>query len=129
MSRRIALRAVPALVAASVVIAGGAAATVAVADTAHASAHAAAGTTINVTAVDYKFKLSASSAKPGSVTFKISNKGQTSHDFSIDHKTSKLIGPGQSTTLTVTLKAGSYPYLCTVPGHAALGMKGTFKVT
>ena len=25
-------------------------------------------------------------------------------------------------------KAGSYPYLCTVPGHAAAGMKGTFTV-
>jgi len=25
-------------------------------------------------------------------------------------------------------KAGSYPYLCTVPGHAAAGMKGVLRV-
>jgi uncharacterized cupredoxin-like copper-binding protein len=25
-------------------------------------------------------------------------------------------------------KAGTYPYLCTVPGHAAAGMKGVLRV-
>jgi uncharacterized cupredoxin-like copper-binding protein len=39
------------------------------------------------------------------------------------------VNPGGSATLTVTLKRGSYPYLCTVPGHAAQGMKGTFRVS
>jgi len=28
----------------------------------------------------------------------------------------------------VTLKRGKYTYVCTVPGHAALGMKGVFTV-
>ena len=40
----------------------------------------------------------------------------------------KLIQPGASETLKVTLKAGAYPYLCTVSGHAAAGMKGTLRV-
>jgi uncharacterized cupredoxin-like copper-binding protein len=32
--------------------------------------------------------------------------------------------------LKVTLsKKGSYEYLCTIPGHAANGMKGVLKVT
>ena len=32
--------------------------------------------------------------------------------------------------LTVTLKKGKkYTYMCTVPGPAAAGMKGTFKAT
>lgn len=124
MSRRNALRAIPALASALVALGGGAATTVAVAETAHT-----AKATVTVTATDYKFKLSPNSlSKPETVTFKVLNKGQTSHDFKIDGKTTKLIAPGQSTTLTVSLKKGSYPYLCTVPGHAALGMKGTFKV-
>ena len=39
-----------------------------------------------------------------------------------------LTQPGDTAKLTVTLKKGSFPYLCTVPGHAAAGMKGTFTV-
>jgi uncharacterized cupredoxin-like copper-binding protein len=40
-----------------------------------------------------------------------------------------VINPGQTAKLTVTFtKAGSYPYLCTVPGHAAAGMKGVLRV-
>ena len=31
--------------------------------------------------------------------------------------------------LTVKLKKGSYKYVCTIPGHADKGMKGTFRVT
>ena len=37
--------------------------------------------------------------------------------------------PGQTTTLTVTLKRGSYPYKCTLDSHAKLGMKGVLRVT
>src|SRR5207253_2046335 len=34
----------------------------------------------------------------------------------------KLISPGASSTLTVTLKPGTYELYCTVPGHKAAGM-------
>ena len=36
--------------------------------------------------------------------------------------------PGKTGVLVVTLKKGRYPYLCTVPGHAAAGMKGVLTV-
>jgi len=41
----------------------------------------------------------------------------------------KMLGPGESDTIEVTApsEAGSYPYICTFPGHAAL-MKGQFIV-
>jgi uncharacterized cupredoxin-like copper-binding protein len=92
-------------------------------------AHPAAET-INASLSEYKIKLSTSSLKkPGSVTFKVTNAGHIAHDLSVDKKTTKLLQPGQSTTLTVKFeKEGSYYYDCTVPGHAALGMKGYFKV-
>ncbi|MDB5106224.1 MAG: azu 1 [Fibrobacteres bacterium] len=32
----------------------------------------------------------------------------------------RLLGPGESDTLKVTLPAGEYPYLCTFPGHFAV---------
>ena len=41
-----------------------------------------------------------------------------------------MLAPGSETSLTVTFtKPGTYRYLCTVPGHAAAGMKGDLKVT
>ena len=40
----------------------------------------------------------------------------------------KDVGPGQSTDLTVTLKAGRYDVFCPVPGHKALGMNLELKV-
>ena len=35
------------------------------------------------------------------------------------------LGAGADVTFK---KKGKYPYLCTVPGHAAAGMKGVFTV-
>ena len=86
------------------------------------------GTSVKVTATEFKFVLSPTSGKAGSTTFTIVNKGKLSHDFSIAGKKSAMIAPGKTGKLTVTLKAGKYPYKCTVPGHAAAGMKGTFVV-
>jgi uncharacterized cupredoxin-like copper-binding protein len=51
-----------------------------------------------------------------------------SHDFKINGKRTPLIGPGKTAKLVVTLEKGRYPFLCTVPGHAAAGMKGMFTV-
>jgi len=89
-------------------------------------------TTVNVTAgkpAEFRFTLSKKTAPSGIVIFKITNKGALPHDFKIAGRKTRLISPGQSNTLRVTMKKGAYPYLCTVTGHAAAGMKGTFKVT
>jgi uncharacterized cupredoxin-like copper-binding protein len=127
MSGRNVFRVVPAALAALTLSAVAAPALAQAAVVAHA---ATATTTVNVTASDFKFKLSKTSAKRGTVTFKITNKGAVSHDFQINKHTSSMVGPGKTKTLTITFaKAGSYAYKCTVPGHAQLGMKGTFKIT
>jgi outer membrane protein assembly factor BamB len=85
---------------------------------------------IQVNAGEFFFKLSKSSLdKPGTVTFELKNVGHIVHDLRIDGKQTPLIQPGQTAKLTVAFnKAGKYPYLCTVPGHAAAGMKGVFTV-
>jgi uncharacterized cupredoxin-like copper-binding protein len=94
-----------------------------------AHSHAATVTTVSVTAKEFSFKLSKKTVPHGKVTFKVANKGHISHDFKIGGKKTPLIKPGKSATLKVTLKKGKQKYLCTVPGHAASGMKGTLKVT
>ena len=56
-------------------------------------------------------------------TFTVVNRGEATHDFKIGGKKTRILNPGQRQTLIVTLKKGRYTVLCTVPGHAQLGMK------
>jgi len=90
----------------------------------------AAATTVQVKGGEFFFKLSTRSiAKPGPVTFVFKNVGHVQHDFKIDGKLTPIISPGKTARLAVTFKKkGTFPYLCTVPGHAAAGMKGVFAV-
>jgi uncharacterized cupredoxin-like copper-binding protein len=90
----------------------------------------AATKTIQVKGGEFFFRLSTRSiAHPGRVTFVFKNIGHVEHDFKINRKKTPLIRPGKTVKLVVTFKKkGKYPYLCTVPGHAAAGMKGVFKV-
>jgi uncharacterized cupredoxin-like copper-binding protein len=87
-------------------------------------------TTVHVKAAELYFKLSSKTlAKPGVVEFVVTNAGKLTHDFEIDGKRTAMLEPGKTADLTVTLKKkGTYPYKCTVPGHAAAGMKGNFTV-
>lgn len=96
--------------------------------------HSRAAATITVSAgkpSPFSFTLSTKSVAHGTVKFTVKNVGVgLPHDFKINGKKTPSLAPGKSATLTVTFaKAGKYPYLCTVPGHAAAGMKGTLKVT
>jgi uncharacterized cupredoxin-like copper-binding protein len=97
-----------------------------------ARVRASSARTVTVTAAkpsEFRFTLSKKTVPKGAVTFKVTNKGTVRHDFKITAKKTPLIAPGKSATLKVTFKkARKYPYLCTVPGHAAAGMKGVLKV-
>ena len=92
--------------------------------------HKAATTAITVSAGEFFFKFSKSSIlKPGTVVFTVKNVGHLAHDFEINGKKTPLIQPGKSATLKVVFtSAKKFPYLCTVPGHAAQGMQGKFTV-
>lgn len=79
-----------------------------------------------------------------SVTFKVANVGKSFHSFGVvtdvDDPNSLVwnsaiksannpMKPGEAGEVTFTAGApGMYHYICTVPGHAALGMQGEFIV-
>jgi uncharacterized cupredoxin-like copper-binding protein len=81
---------------------------------------------VKVTEVDFKIQLPKTSFKAGPVTFEVTNTGKVPHDLvvkgnGVNAKT-PLLNPGQSKTLKVDLKPGTYELYCSVPGHKQLGM-------
>ncbi len=120
-------------------------AALAVVPAAIAQTKAMAVSNVTVTAgkpAEFGFIVTPRTVKHGVIVFKVTNKGAIPHSFKLCSKrnqplanscagrATRQISPGQSTTLRVTvLLKGTYEYLCTVPGHAAGGMKGFLKVT
>jgi glucose/arabinose dehydrogenase len=87
--------------------------------------------TVRVDARDFSFSLSRKTVPAGTtVKFVVRNRGATTHDLVVaKKKRTRLLRPGQSQTITVAFpRKGTYAFLCSVSGHARLGMKGVFGV-
>jgi uncharacterized cupredoxin-like copper-binding protein len=86
--------------------------------------------TITVVAREWSFKLSRRSVPAGTtVVFRVVNRGKIGHNFVIAGKKTRILPPGKSATLIVRFtRKTRLVYVCSVPGHAKLGMKGTFAV-
>ena len=73
------------------------------------------------------------SAKAGTVTITFTNVAPLEHNLTIAQGSTVLGATptfvGGSRTLTLSLKAGSYTFYCTVPGHRQAGMEGTLSVS
>jgi uncharacterized cupredoxin-like copper-binding protein len=84
----------------------------------------AAAQTVQVTETEFKIALAGYKAKAGKFTFDVKNGGKIAHDLAIKGgPKTKLIQPGGTAQLTVTLKPGKYHLYCSVPGHEQAGMK------
>lgn len=95
------------------------------------SSHAptAPPTKVKVIMSDYAFALSKKRIVHGPAVFSVVNVGDVVHDFKIAGKKTPYYTTGQSGVLNVALrKPGRYPFICTVPGHVAAGMKGVLIV-
>lgn len=72
------------------------------------------------------------SASAGEITIDFSNPSAIEHDVAIEQDGEEIAATDVITeseaTLTADLEAGSYTFLCTVPGHAEAGMEGTLTV-
>jgi glucose/arabinose dehydrogenase len=86
--------------------------------------------TVRVVAKDFSFALSRRTVPRGApVTFLVRNRGALPHDFVIAGRRTRVLRPGQRATLRVRFtRKGAKRFLCSVPGHARLGMKGALGV-
>jgi plastocyanin len=71
-------------------------------------------------------------SKPGKVTIDFENPAALEHDVAIEQNgkeiaVSETITEGK-TSVSADLAAGTYTFLCTIPGHAEAGMEGTLTV-
>ncbi len=88
------------------------------------SAGQASATTVAVTVTDSNVRFSRTALRIGAVVFNVTNRGKRRHEFRIAGRTTALLFPGRSATLTILFtQAGRYPYL--VPGLP----KGVLRVT
>lgn len=78
-------------------------------------------------------KTSLTAAKAGTVSIDFANTSPLGHNVTIESSAGKIIGAtptfqGGSKSLTLSLKAGTYKFFCSVPGHRMAGMEGTLTV-
>jgi len=89
--------------------------------------------TVQVSEVEFKIHMQATTLKAGKYTFEVKNDGKIPHDLVVKgagvQKATSLLSPGKSESLTVVLKPGSYDFYCSVPGHKQLGMDQKVTVT
>jgi uncharacterized cupredoxin-like copper-binding protein len=96
-----------------------------------AATPATAGAAFQVSTVDLAFDPKTLTIPANTdVKVTVTNKGVLQHDFTIDELKvqSKLLNGGESDTVTINAKAGTYQYYCSVPGHKEAGMVGTLTV-
>ena len=79
-----------------------------------------------------KFLASSASATAGKVTLRMKNASSVPHDIAVQGGGLNQVGPvvsnGGTSTVSVSLKPGTYTFYCSVDGHEAAGMKGTLTV-
>jgi mono/diheme cytochrome c family protein len=69
-------------------------------------------------------------APPGQISIESPNESPIQHNIALKPggPVGPVVGTGGNSTFNFTLKAGTYTFYCSVPGHEAGGMKGTLTV-
>jgi uncharacterized cupredoxin-like copper-binding protein len=111
-------------------------------------------TTVQVTEREYQIALEDANVEEGSVTFKVKNEGEMTHEFVVvktdlkgdqlpqkegvvDEDSSQLevvdeiedVAAGKTESLTADMSPGHYVLLCNISGHYQLGMHSDFEVS
>ncbi len=82
-----------------------------------------------ITATDLAFEPTDLSLPAGTTDLTLVNEGAAEHDVTVDELGLEVYAaPGETTTESVDLEAGSYTFYCSIPGHREAGMEGTLTV-
>ncbi len=86
---------------------------------------------ILVTMDDFRFDPVDIGVHTGTVNLTLVNEGAAAHDFSVPELSIRIFAaPGETVTSGVDFIApGTYDTLCSIPGHASLGMTGSLVVS
>jgi plastocyanin len=96
-----------------------------------ASARPAKTYNLSASKTALKFNKSTITAKAGKVTLRMANPSSLPHAIAIKGKKSakgKVVTKGGTSTVSLTLKKGTYTFYCPVGNHEAAGMKGRLVV-
>ncbi len=80
-----------------------------------------------------KYSTNTLTANAGKVSIDFTNMSPLEHNVTLESSSHAVVGAtptfkGESKTLSVTLKPGTYKFYCSVPGHRMAGMEGTLVV-
>jgi len=98
-----------------------------------AAATAGVIATTDVSLVDYRLEPpNPRLPRPGKISFVATNDGQTRHALRVDgpagEVSSVALRPGERTTVTLRLPAGTYKWYCPIGDHERRGMTGRVRV-
>lgn len=89
---------------------------------------------VQVTALEFEYRLSRLSVRQGPALIELVNYGEDEHDLVLKrvggtrvYRVRKIL-PGQRATLSLRLRPGVYRLRCDVSDHAARGMRATLRV-
>ena len=82
---------------------------------------------------ELKYDKTTLTAKAGVASLTFANSSPVEHNVTIENSAGTTVGgtttfAGGSHTIRISLKAGTYKFFCTVPGHRQAGMEGTLTV-
>jgi uncharacterized cupredoxin-like copper-binding protein len=111
----------------------GAGAATSVATQASTTTAGGGGETVGMSLTDFALNPADATVKPGTVTFDVTNDGQTTHALEVEGPGEEVetedLSPGDSAKLTVDLsKPGTYEMYCPVDDHRGMGMEGEITV-
>src|SRR5262249_7629393 len=89
----------------------------------------AGGGTLEIHSFELGFKPNALTVeKPGHYTVKFVNDGAIPHDITFSNGAKLVANSKEIKTLDIDIPAGGTTFICSIPGHADAGMKGTIMV-